>query len=102
MLRNISGKALIQLTQIVNHSLRVGYLPYLWESAKVIHILKPGKSLSDTVLTDRTVVFKQTSRTSYSPQTEHFYPSPSHSTYRTICLPQTTFNSLPTAHNHQL
>jgi len=46
VLRNLSSKALIHLTQL-NHILRFGYLPFAWKSAKVIPILKPGKPLSD-------------------------------------------------------
>jgi len=39
---------------------------------------------------------------SCSPQTECFYSSESHSTFRTIWLLQTTFNSLSNCQNCQL
>ena len=47
MLWNLSRKALIQLTQLCNHILRLRYFPYAWKSAKVISILKPDKPLSN-------------------------------------------------------
>ena len=47
MLRNLSRKAFIHLTQLCNHILRLRYFPYTWKSAKVIPILKPGKPLPD-------------------------------------------------------
>ena len=47
MLRNLSRKALIQLTQLWNHILRFRYFPYARKSAKVIPIQKADKPLSD-------------------------------------------------------
>jgi hypothetical protein len=47
MLRNLSHKALIHLTQLFNLIPMFGYFPYARKSAKVIPILEPGKPLSD-------------------------------------------------------
>jgi hypothetical protein len=42
MLRNLSRKALIHLTQLINHLLRLGDFPATWKLAKVIPITKPS------------------------------------------------------------
>jgi len=47
MLRNLSHKAIMHLTQLFNLILRFGYFPFARKSAKVIPILEPGKPLSD-------------------------------------------------------
>ena len=44
MLRKISCKALVHITQLFNHILMSGYLSTAWKSTKVISIPKPGKS----------------------------------------------------------
>ncbi|KAJ2952282.1 hypothetical protein O0L34_g4563 [Tuta absoluta] len=43
LLRNISQKAIVLLTKILNACLTLGYFPSSWKLAKVIAIKKPGK-----------------------------------------------------------
>jgi hypothetical protein len=44
MLRNVSCKALIHVTELFNHILMFGYFSTAWKSTKVIPIPKHGKS----------------------------------------------------------
>ena len=47
MLRNLSRKALIHLTQLFNQLLLLGHFPDTWKTAKVISIPKPNKPSTD-------------------------------------------------------
>lgn len=47
VLRNLSSKAILKLTAIINASFRLRYVPNLWKVAEVIMIAKPGKPLHE-------------------------------------------------------
>lgn len=43
VLKHLPRKTLVKLTQIINASIKLRYVPQLWKLAEVIMILKPGK-----------------------------------------------------------
>ena len=47
ILKNITTKATVQLTHIINASLRIGYFPKQWKTAIVVPVPKPNKNPTD-------------------------------------------------------
>lgn len=43
-LKNISQKALVQISYVIDAIIKIGYFPLCWKTSMVLPILKPGKN----------------------------------------------------------